>query len=460
VTHPAAAAATAAASTPSSAPTSARASTAGASAQTRDGLGPSAPRPASRPGDPHATRSSAKDTGPAYKPDARTAALMRRQARLLPAAGALLDAAHRPGSDLAGVTLDVARNRLDVYRTRPRAALPASVHLPKVARVVVHRARYSAAQLSTAATALQRDARSLGDRGVRIAALSPRQDGAGLDLTVLTRTVSGARTPRALGVTATKSALRARYGNVVSTVRSTSQSPGRQYFAGWRFNDFAPWYGGDRILEGCTTGFPAVYGGSMKVMTAAHCGGSGTVFHNGPNTAGGSRTMGAVSFWSDSTDISVIDVASSTNSINVGPAQNSSIRGVAAWEHPVVGQYLCQSGSYTGETCGLRVVDTGQSQCISWFLWWCTKYQGPMADVINSAGSGSYAAGHGDSGAPLYWYDANGLVHATGQVHGQLFPNARSAYPAYFPDTMWCPAPEGWQQRCSSGFSFAHMPGM
>ena len=84
---------------------------------------------------------------------------------------------------------------------------------------------------------------------------------------------------------------------------------------------------------------------------------------------------------------------------------------------------------------------------------------GPMADVVNYLGSGSYAAGHGDSGGPLYWYDSSGYVRPVGQVHGQLFPNAKAAYPAYFTDQMWCPAPEGWQQRCSAGFSFAHMPG-
>jgi hypothetical protein len=78
--------------------------------------------------------------------------------------------------------------------------------------------------------------------------------------------------------------------------------------------------------------------------------------------------------------------------------------------------------------------------------------------VVNSAGSGSYAAGHGDSGGPVYLRTGTSGI-AMGLVHGMLTPNAQAAYPAYYPDTMWCPAPEGWSQRCSSGFSFAHMPG-
>jgi hypothetical protein len=168
--------------------------------------------------------------------------------------------------------------------------------------------------------------------------------------------------------------------------------------------------------------------------------------------------MGTVTSSDDSTDIAVIGVSAATDSIEVGPATGTASRPVVAWEHPVVGQLLCQSGSYTGETCNLKVVDTGQYACVEWVIS-CTLYVGPVADVINSAGPGRYAAGHGDSGAPVYWYDSAGSVHGVGQVHGQLFPAAQSRYPGYFPDTMSCPAPEGTSARCSAGFSFAHLPG-
>ena len=47
------------------------------------------------------------------------------------------------------------------------------------------------------------------------------------------------------------------------------------------------------------------------------------------------------------------------------------------------------------------------------------------ADVINSAGSGSYAAGHGDSGGPVYLRTGSTGV-AEGLVHGQLTPNAQA----------------------------------
>lgn len=149
------------------------------------------------------------------------------------------------------------------------------------------------------------------------------------------------RAPVALQRDAAQALLRDRYDGTVAFVTSTAErwSPDDQYLAGWRFND-SPWFGGDRIAEGCTTGYQR-----MQMLTAAHCGGTGTVFHNGPRTTSTFSTMGTVSYWNDSTDISVIGVASSVNSINVGPAENSSVRSVSGWDHPVVGQYLCQSGS-------------------------------------------------------------------------------------------------------------------
>jgi hypothetical protein len=48
---------------------------------------------------------------------------------------------------------------------------------------------------------------------------------------------------------------------------------------------------------------------------------------------------------------------------------------------------------------------------------------------------------------------------AEGLVHAVLSPNAAANCPAYGGDTMWCPSPEGWSQRCAAGFSFVHMPG-
>jgi len=413
--------------------------------------GPSAPAPnpaAAKPGQPAASPVSARD-----------AALIKRQDALLPAAKNLAGQARAAGSDISGVRIDVPAGVIHVYRTDPAQPLrlPAGA-LPAGTQVVVHQAKFSRGAMLQAADRVTRDARVLGEQKVSVQAVGPSVDGSGISVGIFVRD-----TRADVDLSRASTLLRSRYGAVVGQVTGVRRQTSDRdlFFAGWRFNDFAPWYGGDRISSsagGCTTGFAANYNGAPAMLTAAHCGGVGTAFYNGPRTNGTFSYMGSSVYSDSSTDIGAISVSSYSLYINVGPAENSGLLYVGAWASPVVGQYLCQSGSYTGEVCGLYVVDTGQQVCVSWFLWWCTGWQGPLADVINSAGSGSYAAGHGDSGGPVYLRNGSSGT-AMGLVHGQLTPNAQAAYPAYFPDTMWCPAPEGWSQRCSSGFSFAHMPG-
>jgi hypothetical protein len=412
---------------------------------------PSAPAPnpaAAKPGQPGPSPVSARD-----------AALLERQDALLPAARILSGQARAAGSDISGVRLDVPAGVIHVYRTAPAESL----RLPADAagtQVVVHQAKFSRTEMVQAAERVTHDAKVLGEQKVSVQAVGPSVDGSGIVVSVLIRDAHAD-----VDLSRASAVLRARYGTdfgqVTGVRRQTSDKD--LFFAGWRFNDYAPWYGGDRIRSstggGCSTGFAASYNGSPVMLTAAHCGGVGMGFYNGPHSDGFSSSyMGSSAYSDAATDIGAISVSSNTQYINVGPAENSGLLYVGSWASPLVGQYLCQSGSYTGEVCALRVVDTGQYVCRSWFLWYCTSWQGPLADVINAAGSGSYAAGHGDSGGPVYlrsWTSGS----AMGLVHGVLTPNAQAAYPAYFPDTMWCPAPEGWSQRCASGFSFAHMPG-
>ena len=417
---------------------------------------PASAAPASQPAPPQPNTAGKAGAQPAPPLPADQQALLHRQDTLLPAAHSLVAEAHKPGSDIGGVQLDVAAGVVHLYRTNP--ALPVAVPggaMPTGTQVIVHPAKFSRAAMLKATDAVTRDAKVLGEQQVSVQAVGPSVDGSGLLVTV--RVDNGAELDRA------ESALRGRYGDIIGTVSGVQQRTSEKdlYYSGWRFNDYAPWYGGDRIASsagGCSTGFAASYNNGPVMLTASHCGGVGTSFSNGPTTSGTFNVMGSSVYSNTATDVGAISVTSASNYINVGPAETYSTLYVGSWASPVVGEYLCQSGSYTGEVCGLRVVDTGQSVCLSWFLWWCTSWQGPLADVINSAGSAYYAAGHGDSGGPVY-LRSNGSGIAKGLVHGVLTPNAQAAYPAYYPDTLWCPAPEGWMQRCSSGFSFAHMPG-
>lgn len=392
---------------------------------------------------------------PAAALSARDAALVKRQEALLPTAQDLAAQARAGSSDIAGVRLDVEADTVHVYRTDTGQGLRLSATTPAGVKVVVHPAKFSRNAMLQAVAAVTADAKLLGEQHVSVQAVGPTVDGSGIDVSVVAANASE--------VSTAATALQKRYGAVVGKVTGTERRSSEKdlYFGGWRFNDYAPWFGGDRIASsvgGCSTGFYAVLSGAPVMLTASHCGGVGTAFYNGPRADGSFSFMGSSSYSNTSTDVGAISVTSALSTINVGPAEFASQLYVPAWGSPFVGQYLCQSGSYTGETCGLYVVDTYQSVCISWFLWWCTGWQGPLSDVVSIYGSASYAAGHGDSGGPVYAYNGGSGI-ATGLVHGQLTPNAAAAYPAYFPDNVWCPAPEGWSPRCSSGFSFAHMPG-
>lgn len=386
---------------------------------------------------------------------ARDAALVKRQDALLPTARDLATQSGVAGSDIAGVRLEVEADTVHVYRTDTGRDLRLSASVPAGVKVVVHPAKFSRNAMLQAVASVTGDAKLLGEQNVSVQAVGPTVDGSGVEISVVAANAGE--------VDKATAALTKRYGAVIGKVTGTERRTSEKdlFFGGWRFNDYAPWYGGDRIASssgGCSTGFSALLNNAPVMLTAAHCGGVGTAFYNGPRTDGTFSFMGSSVYSNGSTDVGALSVTSGSSYINVGPAEFSSQLYVPSWGSPFVGQYLCQSGSYTGETCGLYVVDTYQSVCISWFLWWCTGWQGPLSDVVTIYGSGSYAAGHGDSGGPVYAYNGSSGI-ATGLVHGQLTPNAAAAYPAYFPDTLWCPAPEGWSQRCSSGFSFAHMPG-
>jgi hypothetical protein len=331
--------------------------------------------------------------------------------------------------------------------------------VPAGVRVVVHPARFSHTAMVEAASRLQRDAQSLGEQQVSVQAVGPTTEGFGINVSVVVGSAnSAAELDRASAL------LRTRYGSVLDKVTASEVRASERdlYFGGWRFNDYAPWFGADRIANSsvaCTSGFAAVYNRAPVMLTAAHCGGVGTPWWNGPQTGGGYRSVGNTVYSNGHTDVAAISVTSTTNYINVGANPQAATQlYIPRWASPVVGEYLCQSGSFTGEVCGLYVVDTGQSVCLSWFLVWCVYWQGPLADVVNSAGFDKPAAGHGDSGGPVYLRGGSSGT-AKGLVHGQLTPNAHARFPAYFPDTLWCNAPEGWMRRCSSGFSFAHMPG-
>ena len=405
-------------------------------------------QPANSPG---TAKSGQADAGTGPQPE-----LTKKQEKLVAVAQKLEEKGKAKGSDFAGVSIDPDTQTVNLFR-KDKSKGHGLDSVPAGVKVDVHAAKFSREEMLDAAAQITQDSQTFGQQQhLGIAAVGPSLDGSGVDVAVVATSASD--------LDKASKALHGKYGAIVGdvTLSKDKTSDSDLFFTGFRFNDYAPWYGGDRIANSslsCSTGFAATYNGLPAMLTAAHCGGVGTSFWNGPTASNGWNFMGNITYSNSSTDVASIQVSSYSNYINVGsnPQAPSQLL-ISGWQSPVVGQYLCQSGSFSGEVCGLRVVDTNQYVCTSWFLWWCTGYQGPIADVINSAGPGAYAAGHGDSGGPVYLRMGSYGI-AEGLVHAVLSPNAAAAYPAYGGDTLGCPSPEGWSNRCGAGFSFVDMPG-
>ncbi|MEV4316769.1 trypsin-like serine protease [Actinocrispum sp. NPDC049592] len=415
------------------------------------------------PGDTGPVRTSE----PAPPLSAEETALLRRQDAMLPAAQSLAEQSRADGTDIAGVEIDVPGSIVHVYRTDPGQPLRLPQPPPEGVRVEVHQASVDRPTMTRVATRITQDAQGLADDGVLVQSTGPAVDGSGVTVAVAVRQpgADSAELEHASQV------LHRRYGTAIGEVRGVVRPETYQgdFFQGIRFNDLPGWWGGDRIsrVEGdtrisCTTGFPAVTSDNKPVMlTAAHCGDVGAAFSNGPGSFGNFKPLGTVVLSDVDRDVAAISVTSTENKINVGSAEApTQLPITGGWATPVVGQRLCQSGSFTGEVCGLRVVDTGVINCDLWFIG-CLDWRGPLADVINTAGSGAFAAGHGDSGGPVYLRNSTGTgVTAMGLVSSVLTDTAAAKFPAFLPDTLLCPAPGGPpKKRCSSGFAFAHMPG-
>jgi hypothetical protein len=420
-----------------------------------DSLGP--------PGDTGEVRRSE----PAPPLSAEETALLRRQDDLMPAAQALNDQSRDAGSDIAGVEIDVPASIIHVYRTDPSQPLRLPEPPREGVRIEVHQAAVDRSTMIDVGTRIRQDVQGLADEGVLVQSTGPAVDGSGVAVAVAVSRLDSGEVERASEV------LHRRYGVAVGEVRGVVRPEVYQgdFFAGMRFNDFPGWWGGDRIVRqvaggtvGCTSGFPAVRTSDNQpvMLTAAHCGDVGTVFKNGPRDDGTLKTVGTTVFSDADTDVAAIAVSSTNNKINVGSVlAPKQLPITGGWASPVVGQLLCQSGSFTGEVCGLKVVDTDVQNCDWWWLFGiCLDWRGPLTDVINTAGSSFIAAGHGDSGGPVYRRNAaNTGVTAEGLVSSVLTDFAASKFPAFAPDNISCPAPGAPMRTCASGFAFAQMPG-
>ncbi|MER6911308.1 S1 family peptidase [Streptomyces sp. NPDC000594] len=333
------------------------------------------------------------------------------QQPLSEAAGAIAAEAARTRSapdGYAGVTVSLERRTVTVrWKGRVPAAVAeraAALRAPGT-RIEIRPAAYSLAELDHRARALaERGTLGEGDRTHRIHRAGPRTDGGGLDIRVHA-TGPGAVSPAALPSTS---------GGipVIVTVEEPPRPSAREDDAGRN--------GGIVLLSSgsmCSSGFGVTWPGKGGdyVLSAAHCGPAGSVWH----TYRGARvgTVHDRDMVNDTLFLST-DGAAAGNRVWTGsgamrPGQSTRpVRGAA---HTFPGEYLCVSGSRTGLVCDVRVSRTGQY----------VVYPGGQRVHVNVLDHvrGALAAGSGDSGGPVFSVlgDGSGVI-ARGLISGNNGP--------------------------------------
>jgi secreted trypsin-like serine protease len=222
----------------------------------------------------------------------------------------------------------------------------------------------------------------------------------------------------------------------------------------------APWNSGDFIRIGtgtdaayCTSGVTThtVSSGHRYFITAAHCWDGPTqnvnnVYNGYIDASGGTHTgagqMGVLSLkdvsandpsatmTNPTTDSAIVDAQTySTSDLVFNGAWNGTSKtNVLGTRSDVVGAQVCNGGAYSGETCGLTIQYAGVTRCLT--NGGCVY---PVGEVWNTSANTS-AAGHGDSGGPVYSYSGSsvyeqGMVSFGGSTTVVTCPSSNLNFP-------------------------------
>lgn len=274
-----------------------------------------------------------------------------------------------------------------------------------------------------------------GSSEQRVEEMSPAADGSGIDVKVSGFPVGG----RALTTRTAVAAVPELTSSVPLHLQSISHAtaPGATLTRFHRQDDYAPFWGGDAIINTnngnaaslCSTGFSVYTSSGSGILTAAHCGWNNWYTLNG-NSVG--RTVGL----SNSLDVQVI-------SASAGPfiwdgdsmvSTNQFDKAVSGARSSSPDQWICTSPAASGVSCGIKIlqVDVTAPGAFS------------HADYADNA-YGNPFVGPGDSGGPVFFPAADG----TDLVQGTIFAGP--------PQTFQCPGWQGsnGQRRCSNAMWYA-----
>ena len=222
------------------------------------------------------------------------------------------------------------------------------------------------------------------------------------------------------------------------TVVPNASSP----MAASRQLDDSPFDGGAQIRnranqEFCTSGFRfKTPTGGYRMLTAWHCNAreSTNSYYNthsadagGPGITFGQQVGGGFAR-SDSSFLVAPSGSSYATAIYDGPYDGAAKSKVAGAESPTVGGYVCISGGFSGVICNNRILSTGLTTKVlnlDGEPFWIDH------GFVTSQTGGVAAAGHGDSGGPVYVTASDG-VNAVGMIdaiYAADFPaQCRGAY--------------------------------
>ena len=319
-------------------------------------------------------------------------AAMQRQAKL----DKLADKLAGPGATeskhsggYAGAIVDGAAGTLTVYWHGALPQLVADVTSEGAAeglKVIVNHAAYSAHQLEIARAQLEKSVEGKQPATEPAAAWSSiaiQPDGSGL-------LMGYDPADTAAGMSSTEfathaSALAAVPVKAVTRKRSVATT---------RMNDHAPFYGGAHLITPddhfCSSGFAGTYNGNTVMLTASHCGTSGT-FYNGSG-----ETYGTAIGSSTRYDVTFIKVSSTGNWYYDGawndPTGYSKQITSVALNHD--GDSVCTSGAMSGIHCSLLVTNSGVDLNIGGIV---------RSNVVIAKRTiaGTMAVASGDSGGPV-----------------------------------------------------------
>jgi hypothetical protein len=276
------------------------------------------------------------------------------------------------GAGYAGIVVSAEKRKLTVYwhgtpTGRAKSALDSA---RKNVAVSVVPAAHS---LKTLQSQARQVARTSG-----VTSVTPAVDGSRLDVTV------SAGTSRSAVQTRLKAGRQSELRSGVP-LRVTRDAAAPKLAS--RGNDSPPYWGGAR-WNGCSNGFAVRVGASNHMLSAGHCGANGQAAFDG-----GGDFMGSVYGDNNAADTLLVSAPSSGRIYDGGVGVGEFSKPVIGALHSFVGDWLCDSGAYSGARCGIQVKATGVTINVGYLIF--NTVRAEQVDHTN-------AIGNGDSGGPVF----------------------------------------------------------